>query len=218
MWPDLPDKGTCRNFAITSWGGGAPWSDLDWKTVRHIDEPMLAMWGWKGDLGNPADVCGPIGTGMVKDKIAAARAACPSCTVWLNWSTEEWIAVTSMCSEPPGLGADVVSMDSYGGIWDWDAHLKHRLGQMYRLLEPGQMMGLVPEAHYFPAAGIDYEPIDYVMLGSLYLDWAFDHQDRVFALAPFLWQTYPGMLGMEGNPQVAQFYSAVSIEYPRCPP
>ena len=38
------------------------------------------------------------------------------------------------------------------------------------------------------------------------------------ALAPFLWQTYPGMLGMEGNPQVAQFYSAVSIEYPRCPP
>jgi hypothetical protein len=123
-----------------------------------------------------------------------------------------------MCSEPPGLGADVVSLDSYGGIWDWDAHLKHRLGQMYRLLEPGQMMGLVPEAHYYPAAAIDYEPIEYVMLGSLYLAWAFEHQDRVYALAPFAWKSAPDALGMEGNPQVARFYADITREYPRCEP
>lgn len=218
MWPDLPDKGTCRSFYITSWGGGAPWDELNWpRDIAHIDEPMLAQWGWKGDLGNPADVCGPIGIEMVKERIASARLARPGAKVWLNWSTEEWIAVTTFCPEPPGLGADIVSLDSYGGLEDWEIHLRHRLGQMYRLLEPGQMMGLVPEAHYFPAAGIDYDPVDYVHLGSLYLDWAFAHQDRVFALAPFAWQSYgDAFLGMQGNPQVARFYADITVEYPRC--
>jgi hypothetical protein len=216
-WPKLPPKGTCRSFAMTSWGGGAPWDELNWaRDIVHIDEPMLTQWGWKGDLGNPADTCGPIGVGMVKERIAKARATYPAKKVWLNWSAEEWIAVTSMCPEPPGLGADIVSMDSYGGIWDWDPHMKHRLGQMHRLLEPGQMMGLVPEAHYYPAAGTIWEPIDYVMIGSLYFDFAMRHQDRVFALAPFYWKSGPDMLGMEGNPQVAAFYANVTVEYPRC--
>lgn len=220
MWPSLPAKGTCRNFAITDWGGNSPWTEINWaKEIVHIDEPMLTQWGWKGDLGNPADVCGPIGIGMVKERLAAARAKYPTKKVWLNWSTEEWIAVTSMCPEPPGLGADIVSMDSYGGIWDWDAHLKHRLNQMYRLLEPGQMMGLVPEAHYYPAAAIDYEPIEYVMLGSMYLDWMFAHhgEGKLYALAPFAWKSAPDALGMEGNPQIARFYASIQVEYPRCP-
>ena len=96
---------------------------------------------------------GDIGIGMVKERIAKARAANPG---------EEGLAQLGnrgvdrhhhlLPDEPPGLGADIVSIDSYGGIWDWDAHLKHRLGQMYRLLEPGQMMGLVPEAFRYPAA------------------------------------------------------------------
>ncbi len=220
LWPDLPDKGTCRQFAITSWGGGAPWSEVDWtKDVIHIDEPMLAQWGWQGDLSNPDDVCGDIGIGMVKAKIAKARLARPGARVWLNWSTEEWIAVTSFCPEPPGLGADVISLDSYGGLSDFEVHLRHRLNQMYRLLEPGQQMGLVPEAHIIPGA-IDYDPIDYVHLGSLYLDWMFEHhgEGKLYALAPFLWKSYPDMLGMEGNPQVAKFYASITIEYPRCPP
>lgn len=217
LWPDLPDKGTCRTFAITSWGGGAPWDELNWpRDIVHIDEPMLTQWGWKGDLGNPEDVCGPIGIGMVKDRIAAARAKFPTKKVWLNWSTEEWIAVTSFCPEPPGLGADVISLDSYGGLEDWEIHLRHRLNQMYRLLEPGQMMGLVPEAHYYPAAAIDYEPIDYVLLAHLNFAWAMEHQDRVYALAPFTWKTYAEFLGMEGNPQVAEVYAAFQREFPLC--
>jgi hypothetical protein len=219
MWPDLPDKGTCRTFAITSWGGGAPWSELDWpKEIVHIDEPMLPMWGWKGSLDNAEDVCGPLGMGMVRGRVDKARAANPTKIIWLNWSWDELDAMgRAGCTEPIGLGADVVSFDSYGGIWDWEVKTKHMLFMVYRTLEPGQMMGLVPEAHYYPAGGISWDPIDYVMLGSLYLDFAFKHQDRVFALAPFAWKTYGDMLGMEGNPQVARFYADITKEYPRCP-
>ena len=219
-WPSMPSKGTCRTFALTSWGGGAPWSELSWDTaapdIVHIDEPMLPMWGWKGDLGSQEDVCGPIGIGMVREKIAALRVKHPTAKVWLNWSTDEWIALTSLCPDPPGLGADIVSMASYGGLWDWETHLRHRLNQMARLLEPGQMMGLVPEAFACYACGIDYPESDLVQLAHIYMDYAFQHQDVVYGIAPFMYQNYEGMIGFKSMPKVAAVWAAFQSEYPRC--
>ena len=229
MWPDLPDKGTCRNFRVTSWGGGAPWSEVTWNPkaptlsdpeadVVWIDEPMLAAWGWKGDPNSAEDVCGAMGLGMVREKIAAKRAATPFAKVWLNWSYEELTMIADNCPGVPyGQGADIVSFDSYGGIWDWPWRTEYLLDMMWRQLEPGQQMGLVPEAHVCPECGVAWPIIDYVMLGSLYFNWGMEHNDeRLYGLAPFLWQDYPGMVGMESNPQVAQFYSAIAVEYPPC--
>jgi hypothetical protein len=218
MWPKLPAQGTCRNFYMTSWGGGAPWDELRWGVdLVHIDEPMLPMWGWKGNLASREDVCGPDGIQMVRAKVDALRAANPGKVVWLNWSTDEIDAMAAAdCGEPLGLGADVVSVDSYGGVWDYPGHLSWILEMMHATLEPGQMLGLVPEAHYFPAGGIDWPPIDYVLLSHLFFDFAVRH-DRIYALAPFTWWDARGaFLGMESNPQVAEAYAALAREHPRC--
>lgn len=227
-WPHLPDKGTCRYFKMTTWGETvAPWNEVAWgQEVVWIDEPMLVQWGWKGDLSKPEDVCGEIGIQMVKERIAQKRIESPGAKVWLNWSTEEWIAVTTFCNEPPGLSADIVSMDSYGGIWDWEIHMRWRLDQMLRLLAPGQMMGLVPEGHYYPAAGITWSPIDYVMINTLYFDWAFRRQDsgRIYAMAPFLYGPCKGRWGEEdvfciGDPEQVQLHTLLvnlQQEYPLC--
>lgn len=219
LWPDMPDHGTCRNFALTSWGGGAPFSELAWggKDVVHIDEPMLPAWGWKGDLGNADDVCGAKGLGMVREKIAAARAKYPAAKVWLNWSTDELDAIAGACPGVPyGQGADIVSFDSYGGPWDWPGKTEYLLDMMLRQLEPGQQLGLVPEA--FMLAGLYYEQIDYVHIAHLYWAWAMAHDDgRIYAVAPFYYQSPAGMIGFKDMPDVLQVWTAFSTEYPRCP-
>jgi len=214
---------------MTSWGGGAPWSEVNWSGVNrdvvHIDEPMLPMWGWKGSYDSAEDVCGAKGIGMVKGRIAAARAQYPNAKVWLNWSTDELDVIARHCPGTPyGLGADIVSFDSYGGVWDWPGNTEYMLDMLYRQLEPGQQMGLVPEAHYYPDGGIDYSTIDYVMIGTLYFDWAFRHDGelnedgeyKVYAVAPFYWDSGTDMLGMKGNARIAAFYTNVSKEYPLC--
>jgi hypothetical protein len=204
---------------MTSWGGGAPWSEVDWsKDVVHIDEPMLPMWGWRGDLSNRDDVCGPIGIGWVRGRVDAARAANPGRKVWLNWSTDELEAMAKAdCGEPLGLGADIVSFDSYGGIWDWGVRTEYMLDMMYRTLEPGQQMGLVPEAFIYGDGQIQNPPIDYVMINTLYFDWAFRHDDgRVYAMAPFVWHNGDGMIGFKSMPAVRTLLANLVEEYPLC--
>ena len=51
MIPDLPKPGTCRSFAITSWGGGAPWDELRWgvdvvhiEPTRNFQETFALCW------------------------------------------------------------------------------------------------------------------------------------------------------------------------------
>lgn len=222
MWPHLPPKGTCRNFYMTDWGGQAPYSELQWGPgldVVHIDEPMLPMWGWKGDLNNRDDVCGEIGIKMVRAKVDEARMLNPGSKIWLNWSTDELEAMArAQCGEPLGLGADVVSFDSYGGIWDWPNKTQYILDMMFRTLEPGQQIGLVPEAFRFPDGWPDYEPIDYVMINTLYFDWAMrhSHTGRVYAMAPFYYKSMPGMVGFEDMPQTLTLLSNLTVEYPLC--
>lgn len=231
MWPHLPPKGTCRNFYMTDWGGLAPNSELTWRQttepvvppvdVIHIDEPMLPQWGWKGDVNNPEDVCGAKGLGMVRDRIAAARLANPTSKIWLNWSTDELDMIARHCPNTPyGQGADVVSFDSYAGIWSWVFETEFKLDMLYRQLEPGQQMGLVPEAFRFPGGYPDYSPIDYVMINTLYFDWAMRHDDggRIYAFAPFYYKSSAdgGMIGFEDMPQVRELLQNLPVEYPRC--
>ncbi len=233
MWPDMPSHGTCRNFALTSWGGGGPWDEMKWggqgryppAEADHvwIDEPMLPQWGWKGSLDSAEDVCGDLGLGMVRGRIAKLREATPGVRVWLNWSTDELDAIARHCPGTPyGQGADIVSFDSYGGPWDWPGRTEYLLDMLYRQLEPGQVMGLVPEAWREPEHGFDPSPIDLVMIAHLYMHWALnhDHEGKVYAVAPFRYHSCLSSGGaecIEDIPQVAQVWSAFAVEYPRCP-
>jgi hypothetical protein len=229
MWPDMPDKGTCRNFYMTDWGGSAPNSELKWgagKDVVHIDEPMLPQWGWKGSFDSAEDVCGAKGIGMVRQRVVDARVKNPTSKIWLNWSTDELAAIAKHCPGTPyGLGADVVSFDSYGGVWDWPFKTEYMLDMLYRQLEPNQQMGLVPEAFIIPGA-IEWEPIDYVMINTLYFNWAMEHdgwtndegENKIYAFAPFYYNTYGDMIGFKDMPQVRDLLEALPVEYPRCQP
>lgn len=224
FWPHLPPEGTCRNFAMTTWAQNvSPWNDFDWNGWYIIDEPMLTIWGWPGDLGNKNDVCGEIGLMRVQATIDNARGK--GYKVWLNWSSEEWVAVVNLCPENyPGLDADVLSIDSYGGVWDWDRKTKWYLGHVLRSLAPGQKMGLVPEGHSMEGAFLDFPEIDYIHIGTYYLDWAMEHDDggQIIALAPFFWESYPAagewpaMTGIKDKPGLIEFYTNVSKKYPRC--
>lgn len=226
FWPHLPPEGTCRNFAITTWVQEvAPWNDFSWTEWRVIDEPMLTIWGWQGDLNNKNDVCGDIGLGSVQKTIDEIHRS--GYKAWVNYSTEEWVAVVNLCTEVyPGLNAEVLSMDTYGGIWDWDIRTKHFLNHMYRMLAPGQKMGLVPEGHSLVGTYLDYPEIDYIHIGTYYLDWAMDHDDegKIIALAPFIWNSYPAsedgkwpaMIGIKDKPRLIEFYTNVAAKYPRC--
>jgi hypothetical protein len=208
MVPDLPDEGTCRSFAITSWGGGAPWSDLDWSGIAHIDEPLLPIWRSDSDLGNPAWVQAE--TEKLRVRISDLQAS--GKMVWLNWASEEQDAVEAL-GIPLGLNADVVSIDSYGGPWDFPFNTKPRLERVHAGLLPGQAMGLVPEGHFAPDWGVRFTEAEEATVAALYLDWAFQH-DRVFALAPFAWGPGPGT--MSERPLVAAQYAAAARIYPRC--
>jgi hypothetical protein len=237
MWPDLPDKGTCRNFYMTDWGGSSPTSELTWKQdaltpqvppvdIVFMDEPMLPFWGWPGDPNSAEDVCGAKGLGMVRAKLAAMKAANPNSKTWVNWSTDELGMIAKHCPGVPyGQGADIVSFDSYGGIWDWPHKTEYLLNMLYRQLEPNQQMGLVPEAFIIPDA-LEWKPIDYVMINTLYFNWAMEHdgwtnaegENKIYAFAPFYYNTHPGMFGYKDMPQVRDLLEALPVEYPRCQP
>jgi hypothetical protein len=224
-WPAMPSKGLCRNFALTTWGGGAPWDEIKWGSrgdVTHIDEPMLDRWGWPGSYDSAEDVCGAKGLGMVRGRIAKARAARPGVPVWLNWSTDEIEAISRHCpGETWHQGADVFSFDSYGGLWDWPVKTKWLLGMFWEHATPEHRLGLVPEA-FRETGGADYSQIDMVQLAHLYFSWAFAHDDgRVFAVAPFRYGPCgsPDKIDvcMADMPQVAEVWAAFAREYPRCP-
>ena len=214
-WPHLPEAGTCRTFAMTTWGGGAPWSEVDWTQIAIIDEPMDPTWRPDSNLGDPAWVKSEMA--KLRDRVAAAKAT--GKTVWLNWSTEEWNAVASS-GEGIGCGADIVSLDSYGGVWDWEIHTRWRLDHMLRMLEPGQMMGVIPEGHYAPDWGVDWPEIDYVQINTLYFDWALRHQNsgRIFAMAPFQWGPCDAPNKCIADmPKLAGLLADLAAKYPRCP-
>jgi hypothetical protein len=207
--PNLPEPGTCRSFAITSWGGGAPWDELNWpRDIAHIDEPLIALWRPDSDLGNPDWVRAE--TDKLRIRIDQMRAS--GRIVWINWATEEQDALEAS-GIPLGLNADVVSIDSYGGPWDWPFNTKPRLDRIHKGLLPGQQMGLVPEGHYAPDWGVNWSEQDEVAVAALYIDYAFS-RDRVFALAPFTWGPGPGT--MAERPWVAAQYRNAANAYPRC--
>jgi hypothetical protein len=178
------------------------------------------MWGWPGDPNSAEDVCGAKGLGMVRAKLATMKANNPTSKTWVNWSTDELAMIARHCPGAPyGQGADVVSFDSYGGIWDWPFKTEYMLDMLYRQLEPGQQMGLVPEAFIAPGTYINYSPIDYVMINTLYFNWAMEHDDgSIYAFAPFYYNSSPSgdMIGFKDMPQVRDLLQALPIEYPRC--
>jgi hypothetical protein len=78
-------------------------------------------------------------------------------------------------------------------------------------------MGLVPEAFIAIGGYPDYPPIDYVMINTLYFNWAMEHDDgSVYAFAPFYYDSPQGMLGFKDMPQVQELLHNLPIEYPRC--
>lgn len=221
-WPAMPSKGLCRHFALTTWGGEAPWTEVRWgQDLVHIDEPMLDRWGWPGSYDSAEDVCGAKGLGMVREQIAKLRAQHPGKLVWLNWSTDEIEAISRHCpGETWHQGADVFSFDSYGGLWDWPIKTKWLMGMFWTHATPEHRLGLVPEA-FRETGGADYPQIDMVQLAHLYFAWAFAHDDgRVYAVAPFRYGpcATPDKIDacMADMPQVAQVWAAFQQEYPRC--
>jgi hypothetical protein len=205
MVPDLPKAGTCRSFAVSSWNGGAPWDELNWsRDIGWIDEPLIPAWRSDSDLGNPVWVRAE--TEKIRALVVALKLQ--GRTTWINWATEEQDALDAL-GIPLGLNADVVSIDSYGGPWDWPFNTKPRLDRIHAGLLPGQLMGLVPEAHYAPDWGVSWSEQDEAAVAALYLDWAFKH-DRVFAVAPFSWDA------MKDRPLVAAQYAHAARIYPRC--
>ena len=79
-------------------------------------------------------------------------------------------------------------------------------------------MGLVPEGHRFKGTYLDYEPIDYVMISTLYFDWALRHdkEGKIYAFAPFYWDSCCGFTGINEEPQLRELLAALVVEYPRC--
>ena len=188
--PTMPNiEPGCRNFFVTTWADErAPWNDIDWDKIRTIDEPLDPIWGWPGDLNNPNDVCGPIGLQKVAANVQYYKSQ--GYTVWVNWSTEEYTSVFNFCgAENMAAGADIVSFDDYGGVWDWNIRTHYRLDHMYRNLPANTKMGLVPQGHYAKTWGVGGTEFDRVFINALYFDWALTHQDegKIFAFAPFTW-------------------------------
>ncbi len=233
-WPSMPEQGTCRNFAATSWGGGAPWDELRWggqgrvppAEASHvwIDEPMLQRWGWPGSYDSAEDVCGAKGLKMVKQRIAQLRAETPGVRVWLNWSTDEIAAISRHCpGETWHQGADVFSFDSYGGLWDWEVKTRWLLDMFYGHADAEHRLGLVPEA-FREKGGANSSDADLVQIAMLYWEWAMRHDDdgRIYAVAPFHWGPCGGgedtiTACAADMPRVVEVYSAMAREYPRCP-
>lgn len=220
-WPNIPEG--CRNFGITTWGGGAPWSDVDWTQIAIVDEPMLAVWGWTGDLASRGDVCGAKGLGMVRQRVVDARAT--GKTVWLNWSFEELRAVGELCgAEEVTAGADVISFDSYGGKWDWYlGKTPNMLAWLWVQLQPWQKMGLVPEGHYAPDWGVKWSTEDLMWVNAAYLEWAmtYDSMGQIFAVAPFHWgpcADAAGNLCIADQPELAGLLADFAARHPRCGP
>ncbi len=214
-YPDIP-KG-CRNFAVTTWGtNDAPWNEVDWNTIGFVDEPMDPAFRKDSNLSS---------CDWVSNELPAIRSRLDDIKnngklAWVNWSTEEFIALTSCFpGESPGLNADVVSFDSYGGLWDWGIHTHWRLSQLYRMLAPGQRMGLVPEGHYCPSCGVDWPKQDYVQINELYFDWAMRHDNagKIFAIAPFIWSgcTAPDKC-IKDQPHLVEILSSLAATHPRC--
>jgi hypothetical protein len=194
---------------MTSWGGGAPWDELHWGTeIVWIDEPLIPTWRPDSDLGNPVWVRAE--TEKLRIRIDEMRVG--GKLVWINWATEEQDALEAL-SIPLGLNADIVSIDSYGGPWDWPLNTHPRLERIHKGLLPGQAMGLVPEGHYAPDWGVKWSENDEAVVAALYLDYAFKH-DRIFAVAPFVWGPGPGT--MSERPFVAAQYANAARNYPRC--
>jgi hypothetical protein len=201
----------------------APWNELDWSKIGHIDEPMLTLWGWQGDIKKASDVCGPLGVGMVRAKIDLLHTRYEK--VWLNWSIEEFIAVTNLCPDQPiGLNANIVSFDAYGGPWDWYLKTKPMLDYMYTHLEPGQQLGMIPEGHYTVNWRVTHSDSDYSFVNRLYFDWAMRHDDdgRIFAMAPFQWGPCKNDLNSDlciaDRPSLVATLTNLAAEHPRCTP
>lgn len=216
-WPSIPSG--CRNFAGTTWRESlAPWNEVEWSAIYALDEPLLPAWHPESDLNDPVKTCA--GLAAVRARLAGQRAA--GKRTWINWSWEEFTAVTRFCgADSLGAGADIVSFDSYGGVWDWDVKTRPMLAFLHRHLEPGQMMALVPEAHFCPDCGVDWSEEDYKKIASLYFDWAMRNDDtgRIFAIAPFLWSNQsPSFIGLEGQPWLSAHYQALFDAHPRCNP
>jgi hypothetical protein len=221
FWPDIPEG--CRNFKMTTWGSNAaPWNEIDWNQIYIIDEPMLDIWGWPGDLNNPTDVCGPIGLGMVQGKIDAGHAL--GKTVWLNWSSEEFDAVYKFCGNNIGLNADVISFDSYGGSWDFHWKTEGMLNLLHQNLAPGQLMGVVPEGHYAPDWGVRESTDELRLVNSLYFNWAMREANdgSLYAFAPFQWgpcaSTTSPDLCIADQPALVQLLTMLANGHPVCTP
>lgn len=218
-WPDIPEG--CRNFAVTTWAStAAPWNEVDWTTITHIDEPLTVGGAWTRSADTADVLCGPTGLELVRSRVVAARAT--GKTVWLNWSTEELLAVGQLCgAEEIGAGADIVSFDSYGGKWDWWlGKTPDMLDFILANLAPGQMMGLVPEGHYCPDCGVKWDTDELILTNGLYFDWAMrrDSSGLIFAFAPFAWSfgAAPPNLAISDQPRLVQTLSDLAAQHPRC--
>jgi hypothetical protein len=156
---------------------------------------------------------------MVRSRIYAARGE--GITTWINWSTEELLAVAQLCgAEEIGAGADVVSFDSYGGKWDWYlGKTPDMLDFVLENLAPGQKMGMVPEGHYCPDCGVKWDTEELMWVNAAYLEYAmqFDSGGRIFAVAPFAWAGWaPPNLAISDQPQLAAMLSDFAATHPRC--
>ena len=219
-WPDIPEG--CRNFAVTTWAEtAAPWNEVDWTTITHIDEPLTVGGAWTRSSDTAAVLCGPTGLEMVRERVVAARAT--GKMVWLNWSTEELQAIGQLCgAEEIGAGADVLSFDSYGGKWDWwFGKTPDMLDFVLVNLAPGQVMGLVPEGHYVPSLGVKWDTDELSLTNALYFDWAMRHDSGglIFAIAPFRWgpcADSAGNLCIADQPRLVQTISDLAVQHPRC--